>query len=361
MTNWRKHIKNNIWIILGGLALLLRIVFKAYPIFAEQVYARGFFKLIRLFFDNTTALLPFPMYYVFWIVIVVWIVFKIVLFIKTKYTIKERIIQSIQGVFSFLGALLFFFLVLWGYNYTRVSVEQELGLDLQPLGLEYVKSATIRTTDELILLRQQIENADTTALDRDFLSKNLNQQMRQNLEDVLNRYGYPTTGRVRIRHLKPKGVLLRINTAGVYFPFVGEGNIDAGLHPLQLPYTIAHEMAHGYGFGDEGTCNFWAYLACMESDDAFIQYAGLLTYWRYIAGEYKRRVAPEVYTDFRASILTRGIYNDLDAIYKNAEQYPSIFPTVRNMTYDTYLKLQGIEDGVENYNRVVVLVEAFLD
>ncbi|MCB0582976.1 MAG: DUF3810 family protein, partial [Phaeodactylibacter sp.] len=72
---------------------------------------------------------------------------------------------------------------------------------------------------------------------------------------------------------------------GLYFPFTGEGHIDAGLHPLQKPYVMAHELAHGYGFGDEGTCNFLGYLACIGSDDPVIAYIGHLNYWRTLAAD----------------------------------------------------------------------------
>ena len=95
----------------------------------------------------------------------------------------------------------------------------------------------------------------------------------------------PHSGRVRVRQPWPNGFLLRWSTAGIYIPQTGEGHIDRGLLAVQKPFTIAHEMAHGYGVADEGACNFIAWLACSQSRDPWVRFGGALTYWRYAAAE----------------------------------------------------------------------------
>ena len=153
-------------------------------------------------------------------------------------------------------------------------------------------------------------------------------------------------------------MLLRISTAGVYLPWVLEAHIDAGLHPLQHAFTLTHEATHAYGFTDEGVCNFWAYVATHDHSNLYIRYAGLLTYWRYLASSY-RKVAPEAYRAYRREEVPTGISNDLMAIYRNGQQYPDILPAVRDRAYDTYLKSQGVKEGLQSYSRVVLLVQAW--
>ncbi len=150
---------------------------------------------------------------------------------------------------------------------------------------------------------------------------------------------------------------MRISTAGFYLPFTGECNIDAGLHPIQLPFVVAHEYAHAYGITDEGSCNFLAYLSCNQSADPFVRYAGSLSYWRYIAGNYQAYY-PKEYALFRKQ-LPKGIIADLDAINANGRKYPDILPRVRDFAYDSYLKSQGIEEGLESYSRIIMLVKAW--
>ena len=40
-------------------------------------------------------------------------------------------------------------------------------------------------------------------------------------------------------------------------------------------------------------------------------------------------------------------------------KYPDILPAVRDAAYNTYLKAQGIDDGIKNYDRVIMLVHAW--
>jgi len=49
----------------------------------------------------------------------------------------------------------------------------------------------------------------------------------------------------------------------------------------------------------------------------------------------------------------------LSDIHKNDAKYPDLLPKFRNAVYDTYLKSQGVADGLHSYSRVVQLVWAY--
>ncbi len=345
------------WIIIGLITILVRIILGFFPKIIETVYSRGLFLSIRWIIDNTTARLPFPMFYL----LIIAFLFVVEFAFRQWYILWQNKQLSFAkiglSIGNFLGFVIFFFLILWGFNYGRESVESQLNLNTQTLNLNQIIEETEKATLDINQSRQLIPNSDTFALSNTDLPNNLVDTMRQLLVKVLRDYNYPTTGKVQGRLIVPKGLLMRLGASGIYLPWIGEGNIDASLHATQLPFTIAHELAHGYGFGDEGSCNFWAYLACLESNNAMIQYSGKLTYWRYIASEYKY-FQPEAYEIFRANNLSRGVYNDLEAIYTNREKYPTIIP-FQNEAYDTYLKFQGVEEGIESYGRMVLLVNAW--
>ena len=115
---------------------------------------------------------------------------------------------------------------------------------------------------------------------------------------------------------------------------------------------MAHELAHGYGWTEEATANFVAYLSCIESRDLLTRYSGYLSYYRYIASNFRRQF-PEEYKVFREN-LPKGIKNDLTAINNRINQYPDWFDT--SSINDVYLKSQGVTEGVGSYSRMVVLV-----
>jgi len=346
-----------LWITLGLVAILVRVLLSFSPELTERIYSRGIFLGIRYLLDYTLGRLPIPFVQVFLVGLFVFLTYKVRSLIRTHESFLSSLKRVSLGVVSFSFAVVFFFLVLWGYNYGRLPIENSMQLSPNPLTLNELKAELEINTTEVVEARMSIPSITDSAIQETFLPVDLENEVRQEIEKLLKKLDYPTVGTVRGRMLHPKGILLRFSTAGVYFPWTGESNIDAGLHPIQVPFTLAHEFAHGYGFTDEGTCNFLAYLACIQSDNQFFQYSGHLSYWRYLASSYRLNDRAG-YSEYFKN-LPKGMVTDLYSIDANSDKYPDILPSWRNAVYDTYLKTQGIFEGVINYNRIVMLVKSW--
>ena len=206
-------------------------------------------------------------------------------------------------------------------------------------------------------MRRQLAADQDTTLTVQPLPANLEALARSSVKATLADLGYPNQGMVRGRFLRPKGIFLRFSSAGLYWPFVGEGNIDSGLPHLQQPFTLAHEIAHGYGITNEGVCNFIAYLACQQSGNAYLQYSGKVAYWRYLAIAYQG-LQKNKYWEYRNN-LPAGFQADLEAINRTLAKYPDIMPRFRNFAYDQYLKSQGIAEGMASYSQIIMLEDAY--
>lgn len=343
------------WVLLGLLAIVLRGLLS--PDLIEQAYSRGLYMGTRQVISMFTGWLPFAFVYPLFFIVVFWLGKNIAQFFKDKTPWPRRLFGALTWWLAFAGGTVFFFLFLWGFNYGRVPLEQQVGIEPKPLEISELRDELDATTAEVCRLRLLLSPDSDSALTNQLLPADLENTMRQALTKKLVAMGYPTTGQVRGRLLFPKGLLLRISTAGVYIPFTGEGHIDPGLHHLQLPWVMAHELSHGYGHGDEGTCNFLAYLVCTGSNDPYLQYVGHLYYWRYVASDY-RGYLPDEYKVFYEN-LPNGVKNDLLDIRREMDKYPDILPAVRDATYNAYLKAQGISEGMKNYDRVTMLVHAW--
>lgn len=341
-------------IILGALALMIRAV--AGPEWIERYYSRGFFQLFRMFWDTIlSSWFPLALFYILALVLLVRFARAVYRWSRLKGV--NRLWSLLGGLLGFAGWVVFSFLVLWGYNYGRIPVEQKLGLELKAPPWEVLQAQIEQEAATLGQLRSQIPGVTDAALGPDYFPADMEDQLRDGLEEVLTYYNYPVVGSVRGRTLYPKGIFLRFSSAGLYLPWTAEGHIDAGLLHLQRPYTMAHELAHGYGFGDEGTCSFWSYLTAFRVADPTLRYAIRLGYWRRIAARWAR-FDPDGYQEFRAA-LPAGIIADLEAININNARYPDIMPRFRDAAYDSYLKAQGIAEGMQNYGKVVLMVEAW--
>lgn len=340
------------------LVLTLRWLLPAWLI--ESAYSRGLFVGLRSLWDYTLPLLPIPLFYVFWVAVLAWLVRTVLVFRRGRRMqgkVKGQWRSLARKFLNGAAMLVVVFLLGWGFNYGRLPVEQGIGFERYQPTLDELRQRVYDDAAELAVLRQKI-SSDSAALGDSAFPPDLEPAIRSSLATALKVDGYPAAGRPRVRQLVPKGILLRLSTAGVYWPWAGEGNIDAGLHPLQKPAVMAHELAHAYGFGDEGTCTFWAWLAGRQTTDPAIHYAIQLSYWRRLAGKLRQQ-EPDAYWAWRAARLDPGIRNDLQAIYDNSELYKDIAPVVRDAAYDTYLKAQGIHEGLLNYGTVVQLVEGY--
>ncbi|MBI1227668.1 MAG: DUF3810 family protein [Bacteroidetes bacterium] len=346
----------NLGIALGLLTILLGWLMPAN--FVEQWYSRGLFLGIRTMFRALDGWLPFAGVYLLLAGLLIWLGWRArLLFRKSERTWGQRILRALHALLGFAGLVVFLFQWLWGFNYGRVPLEHQMGISPHPLTVDELRNELLIATTEAVRSRQGLEIGEDTVVAKQKIVPNAEDLMRQELRAVLKQYKYPNPNGVRGRTIVPKGILLRFSTAGVYLPFTGEGHVDAGLHYLQLPFVLAHEMSHAYGHGDEGTCNFLAYLSCIHANDPYINYIGHLYYWRYVASEF-RAMSPEAYEQFRKA-LPAGIRADVRAINEEMDKYPDILPELRDAAYNTYLQSQGIAEGMKNYDRVTMLVAAW--
>ena len=344
---------------LGLFAIGLSYLFALFPQVTETVYSRGIYKVIRLIFDSIHSILPFSALYILVGLLLLTIYWCIKKWIQSERSFLSKIGQALFSLVSIFGWIVFLFLFLWGFNYSRIPLAKQLKITPRPLKLAtVVEQLNIRQT-KLTELRANIPGAnEKTSFLEASLPQNMEEHLRLGLENQLRQLGYPTTGFPRVRVGYPKGIIWRFGAIGFYNPFTGECNVDPGVHPVDRPYVLAHELAHAYGFGDEGICNFLAYLTCKNSNHPFIQYAGIFNYWQYLFYSY-RRADPTNFGIYYKN-LPESLKTDVRAIEENSALYPDFFPSnFRVATYDAFLKSQGVKDGFASYNQVVMLVHAW--
>ena len=342
---------------LGLTMLIIRYITP--PQYIEAFYSRFVFQGIRKVFDYTIALSPMPLLLVFYGIMVYFVVKMLVFLFSKKRPLRQRFTEGGLKTLNFLGFMLFGFFLLWGFNYGRPSFAKQIGISIQNLDTSAIRQELRISAQEAIaardtLIKQMLlNNATTNDTNTVFsISNNFETQIRQDVSFLLEKHQFPARGNLRGRQIKPDGLLFRFGIAGIYMPYIGESSIDNALYPLEKPFSMAHELAHGYGWTEEATANFVAYLSCIQSDDLLTRYSGYLSYYRYVASNFKRQL-PEEYTIFRKN-LPKGMQNDLTAINNRINQYPNWFDT--SGINDVYLKSQGVTEGVGSYSRIVVLV-----
>lgn len=345
------------WAILGILALGVRYLAIQNPEATDTIYSRIFFPGIRNVIDLTLGNLPFPSVYLFILLLfLIWGLY----FLKFRRRVgwKERGFYTIKALANGLGALVFFFLILWGFNYQRTPIFQQLGLKPKALDLVELKEE-IWITQRLVKQSRGIITQDTTAITEILPYQELEKLVRANVGDNLDMLGLNFTGKPRTKMFPPDGFMRKMGILGIYFPFTGESYIDPTLHPLEQPFTIAHEMAHSYGVTDEGEANFIAWVICSNSDDPLLRYSGQLRLLMYQFRDFYR-MAPDEYKDLIKTI-DRGVINDLISLQKAAESVKPFSLELSRKSNDLFLKSQGVKAGINSYQQLPMLAFAWRD
>lgn len=149
---------------------------------------------------------------------------------------------------------------------------------------------------------------------------------------------------------------------GIYFPFSMEANYNERAYITNMPATFCHELSHMKGYILEDEANFLAYIACIRSEDTFMQYSGYLSVLGYI----ERDLLPHLSQEETAEMEWENEQVILDDIFVKREVFEEIeqnalFSTdiisdATDIFLDTNLKLNGVSEGIVSYSQVVKLI-----
>lgn len=156
---------------------------------------------------------------------------------------------------------------------------------------------------------------------------------------------------------------------GYYFPFSMEANINSMMYITNVAPTICHELAHTKGFIYEDDANMIGYLACINSDDVFLQYCGYLSVLSYVNKDFyesigKNRSVYKSHVRISDGVADDNIFltrENWQVVEKTAVVKTSTVKKVSDTLMDTTLKLNGVEEGMLQYNQVVGLLLIYYD
>jgi hypothetical protein len=151
-------------------------------------------------------------------------------------------------------------------------------------------------------------------------------------------------------------VLTRLGISGVYSPFTAEPNYNADIPDFQLPFLIAHEMAHQRGVARESEANFVAYVVCVSSRDPFVRYSGYRNGLGVLSELFK--VEPE---------KARELAKQLGPGYREDSRRAALFwakasgaaGALSHRVNDLYLRANRVKAGAADYSNSTTLIIAY--
>lgn len=260
---------------------------------------------------------------------------------------------------SVLAAIGVLFVLCFAPGYYGTTLDQKLGLDRRPVSAEELKATADRLVEELGKVSDGLVfSSETASSVMPFSYDELNEKLMEAYERFSDAHGFPDHFYSRTKRVMLSEPMSYTHITGVYSFFTGEANINVHFPDYTIPFTAAHELAHQRGVAREDEANMVAFLVCLESDDPYVRYSGLLNVYEYVASALSSA----------DRTLYRSVWDSLPSSVKQEERAYSAFfekyrdntaATVSNTVNNAYLQSQGSKEGTKSYNMVVDLTVAY--
>ncbi len=351
----RKAYLKYILILLLPAGLLLNYISSLDRYATERIYSNFIYKGIYKLLSSATGRVPVSIAEILLILLILLVIIYIIRaslkFIRYK-ALRTMIIKDFCINFlAFAGLSYFAFVVMWGINYNRPTISEIFDLEIIPASVEELTELSEYFVREVNALRDKVAEDKRGIMYSEYGYKGVFDRAGEGFEAASK--VYPQLGTT---YGKPKGILLSdimsyTGIWGIYVPFTSEANVNINIPASLLPHTINHEMAHQLGFAREEEANYIAYLTCKMHPDPDFNYSGALFAVLHIINEVYR-YSPDIYNALMVE-LNEGVIRDIQEIKRFNKSYDGNVKQAFLNYNDFYLKMNGQEQGLKSYRRVV--------
>ena len=336
----RHLIGSGVWVVLTALCVLLA---RLLPGFWFSFYT-DFSRSAMRFLGTLTGWIPFPLWEVLLVLLVLSIPVGLVLAIKGK-----RILGWLTALLEGVCLLVFLFVGLWGLNHFAPSLGEQLELEVKSYTLTELKQAARFYTQKASELSDRVE--------RDAAGDPVFPEFSALSDAAVEAYARLGAENPRlqgtVRRAKPllvSDAFAYMGTTGVFVCLTGEATVSTSAYLLDRPFTICHELGHSLAIAGEDEANYCGFLACRASEDPLLQYSGYYNAFIYC---YNALYA-ESPTAARSlwDLCSDRMIHDANIQVEHNKKYEGKTQTAAQAVNDAHLKLFQ-EEGIKSYGLVV--------
>jgi hypothetical protein len=313
-------------------------------------YFHRWYDWSSLVFRTLTGIVPFSIGDVIY---TAWVIGGILYMLKLCYKLIRFAWADMLRIFlkaiHFLLKAYLAFLILWGFNYERNSLTQDIGLRTTP----YNAAQLYHLSDTLLQLvnRDKMLTGDTlNALAPDPDSQRLFRRAIAAYNTASQTWPALTYKAPSVKRSLYGKWLNYTGVTGYLNPFTNEAQVNTTVPGMLHPFITCHEIAHQLGYAPEETANFVGYLAATSTTDKRFRYAANFDMFLYSVRQLAFRdttLAQNIW-----SRATPGVKADYKAILDFYEPYTGKVDEYSTMLYDRYLKANKQDKGIRSYSEV---------
>lgn len=321
-----------------------------FPVIVETYYSQLIYPWIAHILHLTLGKIPFSIGDILYFVLAVYLIKWLIIRVKGKF---KGIRNWIWDVLSTISLFYFLFHLLWGLNYYRIPLSDQLEIETQ-----YTEEELVPITQYFIeksnALQAELASYDTTKVDFPFDQKEL---IYKSYNLLVNNNISTININLKFNSLKPSVFSLPLTYmgfSGYLNPLTNEAQFNAKIPPFKIPTLLLHEMAHQLGYAKESEANFIAAIVSIQQEDPYFQYAGYSFAMQYCLGEIAR-INPEKAKELWNTI-NPGIIENFREVNAFWAAYENPLEPGFKLFYDHFLKVNNQPQGLTSYNQVVGLL-----
>lgn len=344
------------WVLLIVLTILIKWA-SWYPVWVENNYTYGIYPLISRTQRFLFGWIPFSigdLFYAFLVLVVLLRTGRFFKLLFRKQLTRAYFVGAMQQAIFFFLFVYVFFNLLWGLNYNRKGIPDQLGIAVKPYSL-----ADLDTLTGVMQRRLNYFAGKVTLSQRDSFNRK-----KLLFRESISAYRL-AEARFPFLHYDPISVKPSIFSyagnylgfQGYYNPFSGEAQVNTTIPRFLEPFVTTHEIAHQLGYGKENEANLVAFIACRSSSSPVLNYSMYFDMYNYaitevfqrdsaLSRQYQSKLHPQVKADIREY---REFYR----------RHQSPIETFISWGYGHYLKANNQPTGKQTYNEVVAWLIAY--
>ncbi len=351
-----KLMKSWSWVALILLVILIKFS-STYPGFIEQYYSNGIYPVISKIQRFLFGWIPFSigdLIYGFFILVILvktWQLLKVLF--RRKFNRQYFLNGLKQVIFFFLFVYALFYL-LWGLNYSRKGIAQQLDLKMSTYSLAELDTLTNVLEQRLNYYASSLKPAQRDSF---YKKRNLFHESYEAYKLAKKKYPF--------LNYEPKSVKPSIYSyagnilgfEGYYNPFSGEGQVNTTIPVFEQPFVACHEIGHQVGYAKENEANFAGFLACRLHPSSVFRYSVYFNMYNYSINELYS------YDSLRArqylDSLHTQVKKDYEQLRRFFKKYQTPIEPIITWIYGKYLEANNQPAGKRTYSEVISFLIAY--
>ena len=340
------------WILL---AICIRI-FSLFPVAVEKWYSTGIFPVISQLQRIVFGWIPFSIGDLLYAAVIIYLITAVYRMYKVwrrKHFNRNYLLIKFRKLITILLAVYVLFNLLWGLNYNRLGIAQQVGITPG----KYTKEDLSTVVQQIIYKLNHLEGRAHLKMPALKRKRTLFGEAKSTFRLLAARdkdftYSFPSIKPSLYSYLGNY-----LGFTGYYNPFTGESQVNTTV-PLYLqPFTTCHEIGHQIGYAKESEANFASFLSARLSSDPAFQYSLYFDLYAY-ARRYIYLTDTALLRTFDDQLLpsVKKDYRDLRVFL---QRHANPVEVVIDKLYGQYLRANQQPSGRLSYNEVIGWLVAY--